>query len=92
MKKKKYLSCLFWNITLLIVMFSAVLGFSGFSSFNLSVFTCFLQGSLQRSQYVMEYLDEAKGTILKMLDHKTKVAGIVKKHANKRHVKKKHSP
>ncbi|XP_030837924.1 histone deacetylase complex subunit SAP130-like isoform X2 [Strongylocentrotus purpuratus] len=51
-----------------------------------------VQGSIQRSQYVMEYLEEAKGTILKMLDHKTKVAGIVKKHANKRHVKKKHSP
>ncbi|XP_071492721.1 uncharacterized protein [Diadema antillarum] len=51
-----------------------------------------VQGSLQRSQYVMEHLEEAKGTILKMLDHKTKVAGIVKKHANKRHVKKKHSP
>ncbi|XP_071798501.1 uncharacterized protein [Asterias amurensis] len=51
-----------------------------------------IQGNIQRSQYVMEHLEEAKTTMLKLLEHKPKVMGIIKTHANKRHAKKKHSP
>ncbi|XP_038050527.1 histone deacetylase complex subunit SAP130-like isoform X3 [Patiria miniata] len=51
-----------------------------------------IQGNIQRSQYVMEHLEEAKNTMLKLLEHKPKVMSIIKNHANKRHAKKKHSP
>ncbi|XP_022093818.1 histone deacetylase complex subunit SAP130-A-like [Acanthaster planci] len=51
-----------------------------------------IQGNIQRSQYVMEHLEEAKNTMQKLLDHKPKVMAIIKNHANKRHAKKKHSP
>ncbi|XP_072033469.1 uncharacterized protein [Amphiura filiformis] len=48
-----------------------------------------IQGNIQRSKYVMEHLDEAKISMLKLLEHKPKVLNIIKKHANKRHAKKK---
>ncbi|XP_033104134.1 histone deacetylase complex subunit SAP130-like isoform X2 [Anneissia japonica] len=50
-----------------------------------------IQGNIQRSQYVLEHIEETKSIMGRLLDHKPKVVSIIKKHANKRHAKKKHA-
>ncbi|PIK56086.1 hypothetical protein BSL78_06982 [Apostichopus japonicus] len=50
-----------------------------------------VQGSLQRSKYVIDNLGEARTIVMKLLEHKPKVSTILKKHANKRHAKKKNT-
>ena len=47
------------------------------------------QGNIQRCQLVADQLDEAKTSMLKILDHKTRILEIINKHHSKRPVKKK---
>ena len=49
----------------------------------------YLQGNIQRCHLVAEQLDEAKTSMLKILDHKTRILEIINKHHSKRPVKKK---
>jgi len=51
-----------------------------------------IQGNIQRCQLSMEQLDEAKQTMLKVIDHKPKILEIVKRHKHKRSSKKKTLP
>ncbi|XP_063430771.1 histone deacetylase complex subunit SAP130-A-like [Mytilus trossulus] len=47
------------------------------------------QANLQRSKLIADQLDEAKTSMLKVLDHKTKIFEIINKHMSKRPIKKK---
>lgn len=47
------------------------------------------QANLQRSKLIADQLDEAKSSMLKVLDHKTKIFEIINKHMSKRPIKKK---
>lgn len=49
----------------------------------------FFQANLQRSKLIADQLDEAKTSMLKVLDHKTKIFEIINKHMSKRPIKKK---
>ncbi|XP_064638401.1 histone deacetylase complex subunit SAP130-like [Lineus longissimus] len=47
------------------------------------------QGNIQRSQLIVDQLEEARSSMIKILDHKQKIMEIVNKHHSKRPVKKK---
>ncbi|XP_077867143.1 uncharacterized protein LOC100370716 [Saccoglossus kowalevskii] len=50
-----------------------------------------VQGNIQRSQLAMEQMSEARHSMLKVFEHKSKVVSILNKHASKRNSKKKNS-
>lgn len=47
------------------------------------------QANLQRSKLIADQLEEARTSMLKVLDHKTKIFEIINKHMSKRPIKKK---
>lgn len=47
------------------------------------------QGNIQRCQLVMDQLEEARVSMVKVLDHKQRIIDIINKHHSKRPVKKK---
>ena len=47
------------------------------------------QGNIQRCQLVIDQLEEARSSMLKILNHKTRISEIITKHHSKRPVKKK---
>ena len=47
------------------------------------------QGNIQRCQLITDQLNEAKSSMLKVLDHKQRITEIVQKHMSKRPIKKK---
>lgn len=52
-------------------------------------YKCILQANLQRSKLIADQLEEARTSMLKVLDHKTKIFEIINKHMSKRPIKKK---
>ncbi|KAK3608748.1 hypothetical protein CHS0354_002382 [Potamilus streckersoni] len=47
------------------------------------------QGNIQRCKLIMDQLSEAKTSMLKVLDHKSRIFEIINKHMSKRPIKKK---
>ncbi|KAL3846867.1 hypothetical protein ACJMK2_017821 [Sinanodonta woodiana] len=47
------------------------------------------QGNIQRCRLIMDQLSEAKTSMLKVLDHKSRIFEIINKHMSKRPIKKK---
>ncbi|KAJ8310720.1 hypothetical protein KUTeg_012585 [Tegillarca granosa] len=47
------------------------------------------QGNIQRCKLIMDQLEEARTSMLKVLDHKQKIFEIINKHMSKRPIKKK---
>ncbi|KAK3095256.1 hypothetical protein FSP39_012272 [Pinctada imbricata] len=47
------------------------------------------QANIQRSQLIMDQLQESRANMLKVLDHKQKIIEIINKHMSKRPIKKK---